>query len=101
MLLLLCGCSSKSKEQETVISFYQEMAQDFIDNGDYDSAIKVLEEGITATDSEVLKGMLTVAEGLINNKNDDTELETKSDTNKKELTGFGLIMKSFVLIFKI
>ena len=60
MLISFTACTQQapSSEQDSIVSAYKEKAEEFIANGDYDSAIAVLEEGISATNSEELIKML-------------------------------------------
>ena len=57
-LIITAGCSSSSDNYETLIAICSGKAQEYINAGDYENAIKVLEEGIAASDSENLKAML-------------------------------------------
>lgn len=83
LMLLLCCCSNDGQTEKTIAEVYQETAQKFIDNGDYDSAIQALEEGISVTDSEVLKEMLAVERAKNADTEDPTEIELSQD-NKED-----------------
>lgn len=59
ILLLAASCSGGSQETtSSAVDVYRSIAQEFIDAGDYDSAIQTLEEGIAATNSESLIALL-------------------------------------------
>ena len=68
MMLSMVGCDGFSmdfgenllgnQQTDPVVESYRNSAQILIDAGDYETAAKILEEGIQQTDSEELKGML-------------------------------------------
>ena len=57
MLLSFTACSKNNKTTE-LNETYKSKAEEFITSGDIDSAIKVLEEGISVTNNDELKKML-------------------------------------------
>ena len=80
MFLFLSGCNKTSKSANV----YIEMAQDFIDEGDYDSAVEVLQKGFDTTGDDEIAAMLleTIAMQLEQGGNNTTpQPSTPSQSN--------------------
>ena len=54
----LCACAEEQEEFVSVTDIYLQSAQEFLDQGDLDSAIAALEEGYTATNDPALGARL-------------------------------------------
>ena len=58
MVLSFCGCSANNYDATDLETKYYEYAQECIEKGDTETAIKALEEGVEKTGSEKLKELL-------------------------------------------
>ena len=58
MVLSFCGCSANNNDAPDLETKYYEYAQECIEKGDTETAIKALEEGVEKTGSEKLKELL-------------------------------------------
>lgn len=89
-LLILCvGCSNNNVDntQATVdtsqADTYIEMAQDFIDKGDYDAAVDVLQRGYSATNDERIAVMLAE---VLSNTGEDSDSSQPPSVNEDNTT---------------
>ena len=84
LLISFISCGSDEQQPDNqVVNIYKAAAEDFISAQDYESAINTLEEGITATNSQVLQDMLNQIKSDQASKAEtlnDTESETDTDT---------------------
>lgn len=95
IILFLCtvllfgfgGCSqSLNKKTDSIISDYSKTALGHIREGDFESAIAVLEEGIDATNSEKLISMLeaVTADAYPSNTTENSDIETNTEIDGDE-----------------
>lgn len=77
VMLLTVSCGSKQEGPASVVDIYRNTAQAYIESGDYESAVKALEEGVAATGDEGLAALLEEAKAA-------QEAETTDDTNQDE-----------------
>lgn len=78
-VLLLTACGAEKEEQDPLVSVYLNSAQTQIDKGEYDTAIKILEEGIAALgENETLSQKLLEIEALMGS-DPASENETEAD----------------------
>lgn len=77
IISLLCGCAAG--KDEALVEGYLSSAQALIDAGEYEAAIRVLEEGIEKTDHAELKVLLVDTQTLLE-KTEPTETDAPSST---------------------
>ena len=83
MLFSFVACTENtSNNQNNFVEIYKQKVTEFIENGDTESAIKALEEGVSATDDEELKKMLDE----LKNNSKEVSSETKEDSSIDSLT---------------
>lgn len=72
--------TNDANNQNTFVEIYKNKANEFVKNGDVDSAIKVLEEGISKTNDEELQKMLDELQNDVGNNvsNENTNLNEYS-----------------------
>lgn len=82
VLALLASCASNGDSNQPSPDVYKTAAQKYIDEGDYDSAIKTLEEGIAATNDKGLSALLEEVKAIQgdSSKNQDPEPSPSVDT---------------------
>jgi len=78
-ILLLSGCGSKS-DKTTVAETYLDLAQDYLDEENYDSAVSILQKGLDATGDKKIAELLEEVLVL----QIDAESAPLSDTSKEE-----------------
>ena len=83
IVIVCCGCSSDDK-QDTSENSYITMAQEFIDAGDYDSALKILEKGYKETGDASIAVMM--AELSLDEETVPGTAETTPGTEQTENT---------------
>lgn len=80
----LVACTENQNNQSSLIEAYKAKATEYIEQGDKETAIEVLEEGITATNDEQLKQMLEEfkkgedEESTVDSQGDGSEISTES-----------------------
>lgn len=84
--LLLCfvGCGSEHQKNNDAVNAYINMAQGFIDSGDYEAAQTVLKDGVEACGDERLAAMLEKVNEKILNA-DETTAETTAEIESPEV----------------
>ena len=98
MMCALAGCGpaeaghtpTESENAVSVADTYREMAQDFLDRGDYDAAVSILEKGIAATGDAGLADMLK--EALALQLGSEPASEGGQSSASDEVPGFADIM---------
>lgn len=78
--LILTSCTADT--DTSLVDSYKADAQEYVDEGDIDSAIKTLKKGIEKTGNESLEDMLDMLESL--NKNKVSESDMENDTNHED-----------------
>ena len=79
----LVGCTKENNSPNTFVDIYKNKATEYIENGDLESAITVLEEGVSKTNDEELKKMLGE---LQNDNSQKNSSETSADNNSSQIS---------------
>ncbi len=81
-LLTFSGCfSNQTQSANPIVDTYKQIAQQHIDNGDIESAIKVLEEGFSATKDPSIQSLLDQVNAMLSSQQTDTTSATTASTN--------------------
>lgn len=78
--ICLVGCSNNKvaeENNESSVKVYSDMAQSFVDSGDYESAIRILEEAISITNSAELKAILYDIQNSVTIETSETDIPAK------------------------
>lgn len=91
-LLVFSGCSRNSTKTNSVVSNYSKTALEHIREGDFESAIAVLEEGIEVTNSDRLISMLesVTASAYPSNTADNADISDNEGSNNESDGAFNL-----------
>lgn len=85
VMLMTVSCGSKQEGPASVVDIYRNTAQAYIESGDYESAVKALEEGVAATGDDGLATLLEEARAA--QEAEATEDPSQDETQPTEHDG--------------